>query len=334
MSKFVYFSADTFVTKQMPLLRCPGQQCSSDGRCIPQHKLCDSHVDCLNAEDETSFCRNDYLGRQYLFLNNNTTDVKNDELDVPYEETEILDDDIQDTSSEPSVDYFNNGFNRNEFSLDTKENSTNQSNSTKYHVEDKRKQAIENVDSTTYGYFNDTTNINNELIYSNKNKSIEKEVQESDVNIPPYLVNILFSTTIKPLNESSQSGSKNLSKSEVEPSQTIISLPKDSLANNNKPNHSIDLYSLNLNPFKDYIKEEDKELYKDFCKHFMNHTENKTEIQSTSLSPIDLVIVPSTTEENVKQPSDPIINARSRGLTPSIRRDKVFMCKRQVIYCI
>lgn len=327
----MYFSVDTFLTKQMPQLRCPGQQCSSDGRCIPQHKLCDSHVDCLNAEDETSFCRNDYLGRQYLFLNNNTTDV-NEELDLSYKKSEILDDDIQDTSSEPSIDYFNNGYNPTEFISDTKNNSTNQSNSTKYHVEDKRKQQIENFDSTTYGYFNDNTNLNNELIYSNKNKSVKNEVQESDVNIPPYLVNILFSTTITPLNESSQSGSKNFSKSEVEPSQPIISLPEDSLANNNKPNQSIDLYSFNHNPFKDYIKEEDKEFYKDFCKHFMNHTENKTEIQSTSLSPIDLIKVPSTTEESVKQPSDPVINARSRELAPSIRRDKVFMCKRQVHY--
>lgn len=316
----------------MPQLRCPGQQCSSDGRCIPQHKLCDSHVDCLNAEDETSFCKNDYLGRQYLFLNKNTTDV-NEELDVSYNKTEVLDDDIQDTSSESSVDYFNNGYNPNEFSLDTKENSTNQSKSIKYHVEDKRKQQIENFDSTTYGYFNNNTNINNELIYSNQNKSVENEIKESDVNIPPYLVNILFSTTTStPLNESSPSISKNLSKSEVEPSQTIISLPKDSLTNNNKPNHSIDLYSSNHNPFKDYIKEEDKEFYKDFCKHFMNHTENKTEIQSTSLSPIDSEKVPSTTEENFKQPSNPVLNARSKELAPSITKDRVFNCKRQVSY--
>lgn len=324
----MYFSVDTFLTKQMPLLRCPGQQCSSDGRCIPQHKLCDSHVDCLNAEDETSFCRNDYLGRQYFFLNDNSTDL-NEELDVSYKKTKIQDDDIQDTSSEPSIDYFNNGYNPNEFSFNAIENSTNQSNSTKYHVEDKRKHQIENFDSTTNGYFNDNTNLNNELIYSNKNKSVENEVQESDLNIPPYLVNILFSTTITPLNESSQSGSKNLSKSEVEPSKPTISLPEDSLDNNSKPNQSIDiLYSFNHNPFKDYIKDEDKEFYKDFCKHFINHTENKTEIQSTSLSPTDLVNVPATTEESVKQPSDPVINARSRELAPSIRRDKAFMCKR------
>lgn len=48
----------------MPLQACPSQQCGSGQRCIPFAKLCDTQVDCLNAEDEIS-CRDSNYVRSH-----------------------------------------------------------------------------------------------------------------------------------------------------------------------------------------------------------------------------------------------------------------------------
>lgn len=57
----LFVAAPDFSLRHMPLQECPSQLCGSGHRCLPLSKLCDTRVDCLNAQDET-FCRdNNFL---------------------------------------------------------------------------------------------------------------------------------------------------------------------------------------------------------------------------------------------------------------------------------
>jgi len=73
--KSVVNDHESLSPSMMPNQKCPGLQCNSGRRCVSLSSLCNSKVDCLNAEDET-VCDENYLEKSpFSFKTSNETSV-------------------------------------------------------------------------------------------------------------------------------------------------------------------------------------------------------------------------------------------------------------------
>lgn len=373
----MHVTGNTFSDRQKPLQKCPGQQCSSDRRCVPQHKVCDLQVDCLNAEDETSFCTDEFTP---TLLQANPTDKEDSE---GAEEVS--------TNSQSSPDYFssdlsNNPF-RNVYSLDKKnvtkaniwketENSTDpvpttsvsrdittefttvEPSTTETSTVQQTTSEISTVQSTTTdsrevttdSYSYDTTTqshisaediqIIDELIHESQNSSdVFDRNQNSSVNIPPYLVDILFSTTVPPIldNVSNKINQTNHNATHLtnknKDNETDIKFP------NNQPTTKLPKKVLETppknymetDPFKYYYREENRKLYEHMCKQLLEHKDSNVDNKSSD----------SVTGRDADQTSTPIPGIADSGkenvnttknnsatVLPSYLNNNLFICKR------